>query len=87
MVGWLIGRLVGGWVSVDCIDCCAEVAVVEAVTCGVRAATSLADTLGVGELRQPWVMVSVNVGEDPHFRKASETIPLPFMFLMKLLWR
>ena len=80
-VGWSVGRLVrnqsllvGGLVAVECIDCSAEVAVVEAVASGIGAATTLAVALGVGELRRPWVMVSVNVDEDPHFRKASKLL-------------
>lgn len=48
----------------DCIDVAADPAVVSAVKAGLDAADRL--------IRQPrpWLMVSFNDGEDPHFRKA-----------------
>eukprot|EP00741_Cyanophora_paradoxa_P006337 tig00000980_g6144.t1 len=51
----------------DCIDVAADPAVIRAAREGVRAALALASW---GEERAPWTMVSVNDGEDPHFRKA-----------------
>jgi Fe-S-cluster-containing hydrogenase component 2 len=56
----------------DCIDVAAEPAVVAAARSGITAATSLMDAamqLGY-QPTQPWLMISVNDGEDPHFRKA-----------------
>jgi Fe-S-cluster-containing hydrogenase component 2 len=56
----------------DCIDVAAEPAVVAAARSGITAAKSLLDAatrLGYRPT-QPWLMVSVNDGEDPHFRKA-----------------
>jgi Fe-S-cluster-containing hydrogenase component 2 len=56
----------------DCIDVAAEPAVVAAARSGITAAKSLKDIaaqLGY-QPTQPWLMVSVNDGEDPHFRKA-----------------
>ncbi|KAJ8767439.1 hypothetical protein K2173_017483 [Erythroxylum novogranatense] len=50
--------------GVDCIDCAADVAVVSAVNEGIDAAQKILN------LRRPWVMISVNDDEDPHFRKA-----------------
>jgi Fe-S-cluster-containing hydrogenase component 2 len=57
----------------DCIDVAAEPAVIAAARSGLTAATHLSAEsrqrgyLGVAD---PWLMVSVNDGEDPHFRKA-----------------
>ncbi|CAI9118969.1 OLC1v1020616C1 [Oldenlandia corymbosa var. corymbosa] len=51
--------------GVDCIDCAAEAAVVTAVNEGIEAARAI-----VPAIHRPWVMVSVNDDEDPHFRKA-----------------
>jgi Fe-S-cluster-containing hydrogenase component 2 len=56
----------------NCIDVAAEPAVVAAARSGITAAQSLiaaATRLGY-QPTQPWLMVSVNDGEDPHFRKA-----------------
>ncbi len=56
----------------DSIDVAAEPAVVAAARSGIAAAKSLIDTatqLGY-QPTEPWLMVSVNDGEDPHFRKA-----------------
>ncbi len=56
----------------DCIDVAAEPAVVAAARSGVTAAKSLTDAAAQRGYQptQPWLMVSVNDGEDPHFRKA-----------------
>jgi Fe-S-cluster-containing hydrogenase component 2 len=56
----------------DCIDVAAEPAVIAAARSGINTAKSLVETaqqLGY-QPTQPWMMVSVNDGEDPHFRKA-----------------
>eukprot|EP00189_Rhodosorus_marinus_P004733 CAMPEP_0113955786 /NCGR_PEP_ID=MMETSP0011_2-20120614/1603_1 /TAXON_ID=101924 /ORGANISM="Rhodosorus marinus" /LENGTH=370 /DNA_ID=CAMNT_0000965667 /DNA_START=317 /DNA_END=1429 /DNA_ORIENTATION=- /assembly_acc=CAM_ASM_000156 len=55
--------------GVDCIDCAADPAVVGAVLAGIESANGI---LAAHNLRptRPFVMVSVNDGEDPHFRKA-----------------
>ncbi|XP_021831077.1 uncharacterized protein LOC110771138 [Prunus avium] len=50
--------------GVDCIDCAADVSVVNAVNEGIDAAIEILP------LRRPWVMISVNDDEDLHFRKA-----------------
>ncbi|XP_042050726.1 uncharacterized protein LOC121796074 isoform X2 [Salvia splendens] len=50
--------------GVDCIDCAAEASVVNAVNDGIEAAQAILP------IRRPWVMISVNDGEDLHFRKA-----------------
>jgi Fe-S-cluster-containing hydrogenase component 2 len=57
----------------DCIDVAADPAVVAAVVEGVKVADSLAHTArnrGFTLTSRPWIMVSLNAGEDPHFRKA-----------------
>lgn len=59
--------------GVDCIDCAADAAVINAVNEGIEAAREIVP------LRKPWVMVSVNDDEDLHFRKAefdAEDCPL-----------
>ncbi|MEO1591287.1 MAG: LdpA C-terminal domain-containing domain [Cyanobacteria bacterium J06632_22] len=56
--------------GVDCIDMAADAAVVSAVRRGVEAALSLTDTVPNGFHHRPWLMVSLNDGVDPHFRKA-----------------
>ncbi|XP_071720617.1 uncharacterized protein [Rutidosis leptorrhynchoides] len=50
--------------GVDCIDCAADAAVVNAVNEGIDAAR------GILPIIRPWVMISVNDDEDLHFRKA-----------------
>jgi Fe-S-cluster-containing hydrogenase component 2 len=50
----------------DCIDMAPDPAVVRAARDGVAAAVAIADA----KLVKPWLMVSFNAGEDPHFRKA-----------------
>lgn len=60
--------------GVDCIDVAAEPGIVTAAWEGIEAAVSLqrkpvVDRGSACEYR-PWLMVSLNDGEDPHFRKA-----------------
>ncbi len=47
----------------DCIDVAADPAVIAAAQAGIEVASQLNDST-------PWLMVSLNDGEDPHFRKA-----------------
>ncbi|MDR9404265.1 MAG: LdpA C-terminal domain-containing domain [Halothece sp. Uz-M2-17] len=57
----------------DCIDVAADAAVVAAAKEGLAVAEKLQDSaIAQGFLMQdrPWLMVSLNDGEDPHFRKA-----------------
>jgi Fe-S-cluster-containing hydrogenase component 2 len=54
--------------GVDCIDMAADPAVIHAARQGIAVALDLSD--GDREITSPWVMVSINNGEDPHFRKA-----------------
>lgn len=57
----------------DCIDVAADPAVVLAAKEGIMAAASFANLADGGEFAPggtPWLMVSLNDGEDPHFRKA-----------------
>jgi Fe-S-cluster-containing hydrogenase component 2 len=57
----------------DCIDVAAEPAVVAAAQAGLDAAQQLspqAQQRGYLGYSSPWLMVSVNDGIDPHFRKA-----------------
>ena len=51
--------------GVDCIDCAAEPSIVAVVDEGIRAAQRLCPGLP-----RPWIMVSINDDDDPHFRKA-----------------
>jgi Fe-S-cluster-containing hydrogenase component 2 len=56
----------------DCIDVAADLAVITAAKDGIRTAQKLAQInsdSGI-ELDFPWLMVSLNDGADPHFRKA-----------------
>jgi Fe-S-cluster-containing hydrogenase component 2 len=58
----------------DCVDVAADPAVVSAAQDGLRAAEALAPEAqmrGYSGNGQPWLMVSLSDGEDPHFRKAS----------------
>ena len=58
----------------DCVDVAADLAVVASAQDGLRVAESLApEARARGYLSQgkPWLMVSLNDGEDPHFRKAA----------------
>ncbi|MFM7471243.1 MAG: circadian clock protein LdpA [Nodosilinea sp.] len=52
--------------DVDCIDLAADLAVVTAARQGLADAQ-----VGLDSPNRPWLMVSLNDGEDPHFRKAS----------------
>ncbi len=57
----------------DCIDVAADLAVISAAIDGIKVANKLAQTdryrdVPVTDL--PWLMVSLNDGTDPHFRKA-----------------
>ncbi|MEQ9548010.1 MAG: LdpA C-terminal domain-containing domain [Coleofasciculus sp. G3-WIS-01] len=57
----------------DCIDVAADPAVIAAAKTALKVATSLVESgqaQGMGYRNQPWLMVSLNDGEDPHFRKA-----------------
>lgn len=57
----------------DCIDVAADPAVVRAAQSALRSAMSLqksAQQRGFQVEGMPWLMVSLNDGEDPHFRKA-----------------
>ena len=57
----------------DCIDVAADPAVVAAAREGLKAAACLGEEArkrGFGFQGLPWLMVSLNDGEDPHFRKA-----------------
>lgn len=57
----------------DCIDVAADPAVVAAAREALKAAASLGEEAkqrGFGFQNLPWLMVSLNDGEDPHFRKA-----------------
>ena len=50
----------------DCIDVAADPAVMAAALAGIKAAQELQ----AKPSPSPWLMVSINDGEDPHFRKA-----------------
>jgi Fe-S-cluster-containing hydrogenase component 2 len=57
----------------DCIDVAADPAVIVAAREGIGVAATLADMAiarGLPWQGKPWLMVSLNDGEDPHFRKA-----------------
>ncbi|WLT39286.1 4Fe-4S binding protein [Synechocystis sp. B12] len=65
--------------GVDCIDLAADPAVVRVAQEGIRVALSLNHASGYADhkvkkfdypTQSPWLMVSLNDGEDPHFRKA-----------------
>jgi Fe-S-cluster-containing hydrogenase component 2 len=62
--------------GVDCIDLAADPAVVRVAQEGIKVALSLANSSHYEvetfdySSRPPWLMVSLNDGEDPHFRKA-----------------
>ncbi|WP_346291804.1 circadian clock protein LdpA [Sphaerothrix gracilis] len=59
----------------DCIDVASDPAVVAAVKAALDVAENLATTQAyspaAAEFVRPWLMVSLNDGEDPHFRKAA----------------
>jgi Fe-S-cluster-containing hydrogenase component 2 len=52
----------------DCVDVAADPAVIAAAQAGITAARAL--TPNIASASTPWLMVSFNDGEDPHFRKA-----------------
>ena len=57
----------------DCIDVAADLAVISAATDGIKVANKLAQIdrdRGIVPIDRPWLMVSLNDGTDPHFRKA-----------------
>lgn len=57
----------------DCIDVAADPAVIAVAQSAFQATENLADWLdsrGFPPVKKPWLMVSFNDGEDPHFRKA-----------------
>lgn len=57
----------------DCIDVAADEAVVAAAQSGISAAQQILQTQdrqNQNQLSLPWLMASINAGEDPHFRKA-----------------
>jgi Fe-S-cluster-containing hydrogenase component 2 len=60
--------------GVDCIDVAADPAVIAAAQGGVQDARQLAARFRIGNCsladETPWLMVSLNDSEDPHFRKA-----------------
>ncbi len=61
--------------GVDCIDLAADPAVFQVAQEGIKAALALNldlsnGTQGSEPTTSPWLMVSLNDGEDPHFRKA-----------------
>ncbi|NET31833.1 MAG: 4Fe-4S ferredoxin [Cyanothece sp. SIO1E1] len=58
--------------GVDCVDVAADPAVVNAAKEALQVACHIAGRhpeLGVGFSYRPWLMVSLNDSEDPHFRK------------------
>ncbi len=60
--------------GVDCIDIAADSAVLDAAWEGITAAWAIAQSVdypvALPQPSRPWLMVSLNDGEDPHFRKA-----------------
>lgn len=56
--------LVYSLAGADCIDVAADLAVVQAALGGIAAAQAITS------IDKPWLMVSFNDGQDPHFRKA-----------------
>ncbi|MGK7957722.1 MAG: circadian clock protein LdpA [Crocosphaera sp.] len=57
----------------DCIDVAANPAVINAATEGINRGiewAEIAKMRGYSPIKKPWLMVSLNDGEDPHFRKA-----------------
>ncbi len=52
----------------DCIDVAADLAVITAAQEGIKVAARLSKDKARN--KSPWLMVSINDGEDPHFRKA-----------------
>lgn len=66
--------LVYALAGADCIDLAADPAIVTAARSGLAAAQQIAEQTGLPYPCLPentWLMVSLNDGEDPHFRKAA----------------
>jgi Fe-S-cluster-containing hydrogenase component 2 len=61
--------------GVDCIDVAADPAVVAAVQEGLQRAVAMSSHWQIANSGwvKPWVMISLNDSEDPHFRKATLT--------------
>lgn len=60
--------------GIDCVDVAADPAVIAAAQEGISVAEAWMPTArerGFGQGHLPWLMVSLNDGEDPHFRKAA----------------
>ena len=60
--------------GIDCVDVAADPAVIAAAHEGISVAEAwmpAARERGFGQGHLPWLMVSLNDGEDPHFRKAA----------------
>ena len=57
-------------VAVNCIDCAADLAVVNAVEDGINSAMKILNQFGLSDRKRPWIMISISDDEDPHFRKA-----------------
>ncbi len=60
--------------GIDCVDVAADPAVIAAAQEGISVAEAwmpAARERGFGQGHLPWLMVSLNDGEDPHFRKAA----------------
>lgn len=60
--------------GIDCVDVAADPAVIAAAQEGIKTAEvwmPTAQERGFGQGHLPWLMVSLNDGEDPHFRKAA----------------
>lgn len=63
-----------GLAGADCIDVAADPAVIAAAQAGLAQLevwAEIARKKGFQPLARPWLMVSLNDGEDPHFRKAA----------------
>lgn len=62
--------LVYALAGADCIDVAADPAIVSTAREAIAIAAQLASIGGDATTNSPWLMVSLNDGEDPHFRKA-----------------
>ncbi|HIK57223.1 MAG TPA: 4Fe-4S ferredoxin [Synechococcales cyanobacterium M55_K2018_004] len=65
--------LVYALAGADCVDVAADPAVIAAAQEGIEAVAKvlpLVSEWGFDQAKRPWLMVSLNDGEDPHFRKA-----------------
>lgn len=77
----VLSSYVFGFFAVDCIDCAADGAVINAVNEGIEAARAITP------VRRPWVMISVNDHEDLHFRKARNFHHLSIFYADNLVKR